>query len=186
VAAGHEPAENAISFLRPFFLWFDRTFFSIRDRYIRLVGHSLSRKFRYLAVFVLIVVAMGFLFLRMPTAYLPDEDQGILMVQALLPANSTLEQTDKVMKDVRDYILGKEKDSVESIMTISGVNSFRPGPNPGLASRQDEGLGSPKPAGSESKRGGGKGHGGIFPDAQCDGLCLRTTGGYRTGYIKGV
>jgi len=133
VAAGHEPAENAISFLRPFFLRFDRAFFHIRDLYIRLVGHSLSRKLRYLAVFLLIVVAMGFLFLRMPTAYLPDEDQGILMVQALLPANSTLEQTDKVMKDVRDYFLEHEKNAVESVMTISGVNFSGRGQNAGLA-----------------------------------------------------
>ncbi len=62
---------------------------------MRLVGHSLANKLRYLVVFVLIVAAMGFLFLRMPTAYLPDEDQGILLVQVMLPANSTLEQTER-------------------------------------------------------------------------------------------
>ena len=52
---------------------------------------------------------MGFLFLRMPTAYLPDEDQGILMVQAMLPANSTLEQTKEVMKQVRDHFLERRE-----------------------------------------------------------------------------
>ena len=98
VAAGHEPAENAIWFLRPFFLWFERRFSRTRDLYLRLVRRSISNKLRYLAVFVLIVAAMGILFLRMPTAYLPDEDQGILMVQAMLPANSTLEQTDEVLE----------------------------------------------------------------------------------------
>ncbi|NTW07191.1 MAG: multidrug efflux RND transporter permease subunit, partial [Syntrophaceae bacterium] len=99
----------------------------------KLVGHSLSRKLRYLTIFLVIVAAMGFLFMRMPTAYLPDEDQGILMVQALLPANSTLEQTDKVMTDVRNYFLDKEKDAVESIMTISGTNFSGRGQNAGLA-----------------------------------------------------
>ncbi|MEN6487506.1 MAG: efflux RND transporter permease subunit [Smithella sp.] len=133
VAAGHESAENAVSFLRPFFLWFDHKFFHIRDLYIKLVGHSLSRKLRYLTIFLVIVAAMGFLFMRMPTAYLPDEDQGILMVQALLPANSTLEQTDKVMTEVRNYFLDKEKDAVESIMTISGTNFSGRGQNAGLA-----------------------------------------------------
>ncbi|OPY84638.1 MAG: Multidrug efflux pump subunit AcrB [Syntrophus sp. PtaU1.Bin208] len=133
VPTGHEPAENAISFLRPFFRWFDRTFFSIRDRYIRLVGHSLSRKFRYLAIFLVIVGAMGFLFLRMPTAYLPDEDQGVLLVQAMLPGNSTLEQTDDVMTDVRNYFLGKEQDAVKSVMTISGTNFSGRGQNAGMA-----------------------------------------------------
>jgi len=53
--------------------------------------------------------AMGFLFKRMPTGYLPDEDQGILMVQAMLPANSTLEQTKKVMEGVQKYFLETRK-----------------------------------------------------------------------------
>ena len=104
----------AIWFLRPFFRWFDRVFFRARDRYLRLVGHSLSKKLRYVVVFLLIVAAMGFLFQRMPTAYLPDEDQGMLMVQAMLPANSTLEQTKKVMDGVRDHFLEHEKDAVEA------------------------------------------------------------------------
>jgi hydrophobe/amphiphile efflux-1 (HAE1) family protein len=73
VASGHGTAENAIFFLRPFFKWFDRTFFRVRDLYVRLVAHSLSRKLRYLVVFVLIVASMGILFFRMPTSYLPDE-----------------------------------------------------------------------------------------------------------------
>src|ERR1035437_4338625 len=95
VEKGHEAAEGGIWFLRPFFRWFDRVFFQTRNRYLHLVGQFLSHKFRYVAVFLVIVVAMGWLFRRMPTGYLPDEDQGILMVQAMLPANSTLEQTDR-------------------------------------------------------------------------------------------
>ena len=59
VPKGHEPAENAIFFLRPFFTWFDRTFFRARDLYLRVVGHALSRKLRYLFIFLLIVVAFG-------------------------------------------------------------------------------------------------------------------------------
>jgi hydrophobe/amphiphile efflux-1 (HAE1) family protein len=122
VAAGHEPAENAVFFLRPFFRWFDRMFFGSRDLYVRMVRHSL-----------LIVVAMGLLFLRMPTAYLPDEDQGIVMVQVLLPGNSTLEQTDEVMDEIRDYFLEREKDAVEGIMTLSGRNFSGQGQNAGMA-----------------------------------------------------
>jgi hydrophobe/amphiphile efflux-1 (HAE1) family protein len=133
VAAGHEPAENAVFFLRPFFRWFDRIFFGSRDLYVRMVRHSLSRKLRYLVVFLLIVAAMGFLFLRMPTAYLPDEDQGIVMIQVLLPGNSTLEQTDKVMEEVGDYFLEREKDAVEGVMTLSGRNFSGQGQNAGMA-----------------------------------------------------
>jgi HAE1 family hydrophobic/amphiphilic exporter-1 len=133
VPKGHEAAETGAWFLRPFFRWFDRIFFRARDRYLRLVGHSLSKRLRYVVVFLLIVAAMGFLFQRMPTAYLPDEDQGILMVQALLSANSTLEQTQKVMDEVKNYFLEHEKDAVESCMTLSGANFSGRGQNAGMA-----------------------------------------------------
>jgi hydrophobe/amphiphile efflux-1 (HAE1) family protein len=133
VPKGHEAAEGGIWFLRPFFRWFDRIFFRARDRYLQLVGQSLSKSLRYVVIFILVVAAMGFLFQRMPTAYLPDEDQGILLVQALLPANSTLEQTEKVQEGIKDYFLVHEKDAVESCMTISGVSFSGRGQNSGLA-----------------------------------------------------
>ncbi|MCC6823021.1 MAG: efflux RND transporter permease subunit [Verrucomicrobia subdivision 3 bacterium] len=133
VPKGHEPAEAGVWFMRPFFRWFDRIFFRGRDRYLQLVGHSLAHKLRYVAVFLVVVAAMGFFFKRMPTAYLPDEDQGILMVQAMLPANSTLEQTEKVMEGVKDYFLNDEQDAVESCMTVSGMNFAGRGQNAGLA-----------------------------------------------------
>jgi HAE1 family hydrophobic/amphiphilic exporter-1 len=133
VEKGHEAAEGGVWFLRPFFRWFDRVFFQTRNRYLHLVGQFLSHKFRYVAVFLVIVVAMGWLFRRMPTGYLPDEDQGILMVQAMLPANSTLEQTKKVMEGVKEHFLENEKDAVESCMTISGMNFAGRGQNAGLA-----------------------------------------------------
>ncbi len=121
VKAGHEPAENAIFFLRPFFKWFDRIFFSLRDNYVKLVGHSLSRKFRYMAIFLMIVAVMGFLYLRMPTAYLPDEDQGVLLAQIIMPQGATLEQTKKVSKQIEGYFKENEKEAVESCMTITGM-----------------------------------------------------------------
>jgi HAE1 family hydrophobic/amphiphilic exporter-1 len=133
VPKGYESAEGGIRLLRPFFRWFDRVFFQARDRYLKLVGHSLSKKIRYLAVFLLIVAAMGFLFRRMPTAYLPDEDQGNLLVQVTLPANSTMEQTDEVLEKIRDYFLIKEKDAVESCYTICGSGFMLRGQNVGLA-----------------------------------------------------
>jgi HAE1 family hydrophobic/amphiphilic exporter-1 len=133
VPQGHEPAEGGISFLRPFFRWFDRIFFRLRDLYLKLVGHALSRKLRYVALFFLIVVAMGFLFLRLPKGYLPNEDQGILLIQATLPAGSTLEQTDAVMEKVRNYFLVEEKDAVDSIMSTAGQNQAGRGQNIGMA-----------------------------------------------------
>jgi len=120
VKAGHEPAENAVFFLRPFFRWFDRIFFRVRDRYVKTVERSFSRKLRYFVIYVLIVASVGILFLRLPTAYVPEEDQGILFSQIMLPTGATLEQTRKVVNEVERYFRENEKDSVESCMMISG------------------------------------------------------------------
>jgi HAE1 family hydrophobic/amphiphilic exporter-1 len=132
VPKGHEPAEGGIFLLRPFFRWFDRIFFRVRDLYVRLVGHSLNKNMRYVVVYVLIVAGMGVLFLQLRTSYLPDEDQGVLLCQVTLPVGSTLEQTEAVLEKVRDQFLNKEKDAVESIMTISGQNMSGRGQNIGM------------------------------------------------------
>jgi HAE1 family hydrophobic/amphiphilic exporter-1 len=120
VAAGHEPAENALPFLRPFFSRFDRTFFWIRDRYVKMVERSFSRKLRYFIIYILIVASVGVLFLRIPTSYVPDEDQGILLSQIMLPTGSTLEQTRKVVNEARRHFQENEKEAVDSCMTVAG------------------------------------------------------------------
>jgi len=120
VPAGHE-AENAIAFLRPFFRWFNHGFFRFRRLYMGLIGHSLSQKKRYLAVFLVIVAIMGILYYRMPTAYLPDEDQGTLFAQVIMPTGATLEQTREVSQQIEHYFKEKEKEAVETTLTITGV-----------------------------------------------------------------
>ncbi len=122
VPAGHEPAEAAIFFLRPFFRLFDRIFFRIRDIYVGIVGRSFGKKLRYGLVYVLIVSAVGFLFRHLPTGYVPDEDQGMMLAQIILPAGSTLEQTQGVLEEVRTHFQENEKEAVESCMTICGVS----------------------------------------------------------------
>jgi HAE1 family hydrophobic/amphiphilic exporter-1 len=133
VAKGHEAAETGFRLFRPFFLWFDRCFFYLRDKYRLLVAHILRVKAPYLAVFALIVAAMVFYFLQMPTSYLPDEDQGMLMAMVQLPAGSTMEQTDAVMGRVRRHFLEDQKEAVKSIMTISGFSWAGRGQNQGMA-----------------------------------------------------
>jgi len=133
VAKGHEAAETGFFLFRPFFRWFDRVFFWARDRYQAMVGRILARKVRYLLVYVLIVAALGFLFRRMPTAYLPDEDQGIVMIQAMLPTGSTLEQTGQLMNTVRSHFLENEPETVASCMTLAGRSFSGAGQNVGMA-----------------------------------------------------
>ena len=133
VPKGHETAETGFRLFRPFFAWFNRAFFGLRDWYVSFMGRVLGAKARYLLIYLVIVVGMGFLFSRLPTGYLPDEDQGSLFVQVTLPSGSTIEQTGKVMKKVSDHFLANEKDAVEGILTSSGQNMSGRGQNIGMA-----------------------------------------------------
>ena len=133
VVKGHEPAETGFRLFRPFFRWFDRVFYRLRDGYQAMVGRILARRLRYLVVYLLIVAALGFLFLRMPTAYLPNEDQGFMYVQSMLPAGSTLEQTEQVLDQVRSHFLVDEKEAVKSCFTIAGSGFSGAGQNVGMA-----------------------------------------------------
>lgn len=121
VPKGHEPAKNAVSFLRSFFMKFDHYFFWVRDRYTQIVEHSLAHKTRYLVIYAGILCIITFLFVRLPTGFLPDEDQGILFAQIIMPTGATLEQTQGVAEQIQKYFSENEKEAVESSMIIVGV-----------------------------------------------------------------
>jgi HAE1 family hydrophobic/amphiphilic exporter-1 len=129
VQKGHEAAETGSRLLRPFFLWFDRIFYRLRRNYTGIVAYVLGRPLRFVAVFVLIVGGLGYLFARMPTGYLPDEDQGQMLATIQLPVGSTLEQTEDVMRQVREYLQQHEKDAVEMSMGIAGMGFAGRGQN---------------------------------------------------------
>jgi len=133
IPKGHEASDAAFFLLRPFFRAFDHTFYWIRDRYRDFVGRILGRRLRYLFAYVLIVGILGYLFRDMPTAYLPDEDQGILMIQATLPPGSTLEQTEAVLAEARAYFEEHEKEAVASCMTAAGRSFAGAGQNNGMS-----------------------------------------------------
>ncbi|OPY70349.1 MAG: Multidrug efflux pump subunit AcrB [Syntrophorhabdaceae bacterium PtaU1.Bin034] len=120
VKRGHTPAESAIFFLRPFFARFDRIFFRVRDRYVTAVRNSYSKKLRYFVIYGLILAVVSVLLLRLPTSYVPEEDQGILMSQIMLQTGSTLEQTQEIVDQVQRHFRDTEKEAVESCMSISG------------------------------------------------------------------
>jgi HAE1 family hydrophobic/amphiphilic exporter-1 len=129
---GHEASETGFFLFRPFFRWFDRTFRRARDGYQEMVGHIIGKKLRYLFIYLLLVAALVVLFHRMPTSYLPNEDQGNMYFQVTLPAGSTLEQTEEVINPVRDYFLVDEKDAVENCFTLAGRGFSGTGQNVGL------------------------------------------------------
>src|SRR5690606_35808094 len=86
-----------------------------------------------MAGFVALALAIGALFVRMPTGFLPEEDQGQLMVSVMLPPGSTAERTREVMERVDEYFLETESEAVESMLTISGFSFSGRGQNAGLA-----------------------------------------------------
>lgn len=133
VPKGHEPSANATRLLRPFLLRFDRGFFWVRDRYLGLVGHSLAKKFRYLFAYAVLLGGIAFLLLRLPTSFLPDEDQGTLFSLIMMPTGTTLEQTQIVADQVREHFLQNEKQAVESVLTVAGFGFSGRAQNNGLA-----------------------------------------------------
>jgi len=132
VEKGHEAAESGSRLLRPFFLWFDRLFYRLRDVYMSWVGRVLGRRARWAFVFVAIVAAMAVLYLRMPTGYLPDEDQGNVLAMIQLPVGATLEQTNRVMDELEHHFLVDQKDAVLSCGGIRGMSFAGRGQNQGL------------------------------------------------------
>lgn len=121
VPKGHQPAENALPILRPFFSWFDRKFFNIREIYVGIVKNSFGKRKWYFAGYLVIAGLAALTLLHMPTSYVPDEDQGILFSQVMLPTGSTIEQTKDVVRQCEKYFQENEKEAIESVMTISGV-----------------------------------------------------------------
>ena len=170
------PAETGFFLFRPFFRWFDRVFFRTRDWYQALVGRILAKKLRYLVIYLLMVAALVFLFQRMPTAYLPNEDQGIMYIQAMLPAGSTLEQTKQVLDQVRSHFLEDEKEAVASMFHGRRPGLFRSRAERGAGVRQAQGLGAAPRGGPESKCPGRTRHGKVLEDPQRQGVCLSAPG----------
>ncbi|MGB9096514.1 efflux RND transporter permease subunit [Erwinia sp.] len=116
-----------------FFGWFNRMFEKSTDHYTNSVGHIIRSTGRYLVIYLVIVVGMAYLFVKLPTSFLPEEDQGLLLAQAQLPAGATQERTEKVLDQVTDYFLTKEKDNVKSVFTVNGFGFAGRGQNTGIA-----------------------------------------------------
>ncbi|MEW6290615.1 MAG: efflux RND transporter permease subunit [Thermodesulfobacteriota bacterium] len=131
VEKGHEACESG--WYCPFFRWFNKLFDRARELYERIVGRSFGKPVRYLVVYTAIVAAMAFFFLRLPTAFLPDEDQGFIICQIQLPAGATQERTIQVIRQIEHHFLEKETKAVEAIITVAGFSFAGRGQNMGLA-----------------------------------------------------
>ncbi len=116
-----------------FFGWFNRRYDRGAGEYDKVVAFLMRRRVRGMIGYGVLVVVLGLLFARVPTGFLPQEDQGLMYAQVVLPPGSTLEQTSGIVAKVSDYILTEEKDAVETVMAIDGFSFGSRGQNSGVA-----------------------------------------------------
>lgn len=125
VEAGHHHAKTG------FFGWFNRGFSRTAKSYEGVVARILKRAARYLIIYVAIIGAVAVVYLRLPTSFLPNEDQGNLLVNVQLPPGATYERTLSVMQTVEGFIL--KQPEVESMVGVLGFSFSGQGQNAALA-----------------------------------------------------
>ncbi|HBP5919935.1 efflux RND transporter permease subunit [Pseudomonas aeruginosa] len=127
-----KPIEHGHHEKKGFFGWFNRTFERNADRYKVGVMGIAKRKVLFLGIYALIVGALCWLFPKIPTAFLPPEDQGTMFVQVQMPPNTSAERTQVVLNEVRDYLLKDEAGVVDTAYTVNGFNFAGRGQSSGL------------------------------------------------------
>ena len=125
VEAGHHHAKTG------FFGWFNRGFTKTAKSYESMVARILKKTGRYLVIYAAIIAAVAVMYMRLPTSFLPGEDQGTILVNVSLPPGATLQRTQGVMEQVEAYILNQPE--VQSMVGILGFNFSGQGQNSGLA-----------------------------------------------------
>ena len=124
-----KPLDDTHHERRGFFGWFNRHFNRNAERYERGVARILLKTGRWLLLYLAIIGLMAFLFLRLPTSFLPLEDRGVFLTQVQLPPGSTLQQTSQVVAKVENYYLTKEPDNVLSVFSTIGAGPGGNGQN---------------------------------------------------------
>ncbi|EJJ30091.1 efflux RND transporter permease subunit [Rhizobium sp. CF142] len=109
--------------------WFNRNFTRSTNGYVRTIGYLLKRPIRVMLVFLLIGVGCAYLFTRLPSSFLPQEDQGVLLTIVTTPPGSTTQQTQAVVEKVEKYFRENEKDAVDSVFGALGFGFNGSGQN---------------------------------------------------------
>jgi multidrug efflux pump len=114
------------------FTWFNRFFHYSTERYGQVAGQVLQRRKLFLLFYGGLLLLLAVIYLRLPTAFLPDEDQGILIMQVTLPSGATQERTQEVLKQVEQYFLEHEQAVVQELITVAGFSFSGQGQNMAL------------------------------------------------------
>ncbi|HDX8344436.1 efflux RND transporter permease subunit [Aeromonas dhakensis] len=118
---------------RGFFGWFNRAFDASANRYQSGVRKVVKQGVRYGIIYAAMLAVLAILFMRMPTSFLPEEDQGVIMSMVQLPVGATKQRTEVVLADMRDYFMKNEKENVDSVLTVAGFSFAGSGQNSGMA-----------------------------------------------------
>lgn len=127
----NKPQSNSI-FAR-FFRWFNSSFDKVSVKYQGGVNRMTHSKIFSGVVYAVVLGIIVLLFQKLPSSFLPDEDQGVVMTLVQLPPNATLERTDNVVNTMTNYFLENEKEHVESVFSVAGFSFTGVGQNAGLA-----------------------------------------------------
>lgn len=111
---------------------FNNLFNAMTLRYQNAVGKLLAKSTRMFVLYGAVFAVMVFMFHKLPTSFLPNEDQGVFFIQVQLPPGATKEQTSNVLKKVQHYFLVDEKKNVQSLFTVAGFSFSGTGQNSGL------------------------------------------------------
>lgn len=115
-----------------FFGWYNRNFQKCVNLYASIVGDMVTRWTKYALVYVAIIAAMIFTIYRIPTSFLPDEDQGVLLIEVQLPAGATMARTHKVMQQMHQYFVDNESDILDAVFYVCGFSFSGQGQNSAL------------------------------------------------------
>ena len=130
----HQPDKaQGNGLLARFFRWFNDTFDRGQVRYEGAVRSTARNWKRSLVVYALIVLGMVFLFARLPSGFLPDEDQGIMIALVQGPSGSTSARTEKALDVIQDHFLSKEGANIQGVYTLNGFSFAGVGQNSGIA-----------------------------------------------------
>ena len=125
VEAGHHHEK------RGFFGWFNRHFSRGAKRYEGFVSRMLRRTGRSAIVYLLLLGVVGVLYLRLPSGFLPNEDQGNIIVNVQLPPGATQQRSLAVMEQVENFML--KQPEVASMVGVLGFSFSGQGQNAALA-----------------------------------------------------
>lgn len=115
-----------------FFRWFNAAFAFCTNQYGKSVRHITTRRKRFMLVFVLLVALVAYWFPKLPTAFLPTEDQGTLYINVTLPPNATQRRTQEILDSVSKYFVENESDVVANVLAINGTSFSGSSQNSGM------------------------------------------------------